>query len=130
MRLTLSVIGALIGAGLLAVPAEAAPVSGAMAKSLIAQADYNSLTGDRSQVIQVQYRSRPYRGRPYRGRGGRGDDGAGIAAGILGGLMLGAIIANQAQQQRTVDYCIRRFRSYDPYSRTYVGNDGRRHSCP
>jgi hypothetical protein len=29
-----------------------------------------------------------------------------------------------------VAYCIRRFRSYDPISRTYLGYDGRRHPCP
>jgi hypothetical protein len=29
-----------------------------------------------------------------------------------------------------VAYCIRRFRSYDPVSRTYLGYDGRRHPCP
>lgn len=27
-------------------------------------------------------------------------------------------------------YCIQRFRSYDPSSGTYLGNDGMRHSCP
>jgi BA14K-like protein len=29
-----------------------------------------------------------------------------------------------------VDYCIRRYRSYDPRSGTFLGNDGRRHPCP
>jgi hypothetical protein len=29
-----------------------------------------------------------------------------------------------------VAYCARRFRSYDPNSQTYLGRDGRRHSCP
>jgi hypothetical protein len=29
-----------------------------------------------------------------------------------------------------VAYCMRRFRSYDPESRTYVGYDGLRHPCP
>ena len=27
-------------------------------------------------------------------------------------------------------YCAQRYRSYDPASGTYLGNDGRRHSCP
>jgi hypothetical protein len=27
-------------------------------------------------------------------------------------------------------YCAQRFRSYDPASGTYLGFDGRRHSCP
>ena len=29
-----------------------------------------------------------------------------------------------------VDYCMRRYRSYDPRSGTFLGNDGRRHPCP
>src|ERR1017187_6484560 len=29
-----------------------------------------------------------------------------------------------------VAYCVQRFRSYDPASGTYLGNDGYRHPCP
>lgn len=29
-----------------------------------------------------------------------------------------------------VNYCMRRYRSYDPRSGTFMGNDGRRHPCP
>ena len=29
-----------------------------------------------------------------------------------------------------IGYCMRRFRSYDPGSMTYLGYDGRRHRCP
>lgn len=29
-----------------------------------------------------------------------------------------------------VAYCMQRYKSYDPYSRTYLGFDGRRHRCP
>lgn len=29
-----------------------------------------------------------------------------------------------------VSYCMSRFRTYDPRSGTYMGNDGRRHPCP
>ena len=29
-----------------------------------------------------------------------------------------------------VAYCMRRFRSYDPYTMTYLGYDGYRHPCP
>ena len=29
-----------------------------------------------------------------------------------------------------VAYCRQRFRSYDPGSGTYLGNDGLRHPCP
>lgn len=31
--------------------------------------------------------------------------------------------------QTTVSYCARRFRSYDPLTRTYLGIDGVRHRC-
>ncbi|WP_347337801.1 BA14K family protein [Rhodopseudomonas faecalis] len=34
------------------------------------------------------------------------------------------------RDRRTVDYCKRRFKSYDPRSGTYLGYDGRRHPCP
>src|SRR6185437_5682765 len=29
-----------------------------------------------------------------------------------------------------VSYCMQRYRSYDPRSGTFLGNDGRRHPCP
>jgi hypothetical protein len=29
-----------------------------------------------------------------------------------------------------VSYCAQRYRSYDPASGTFLGNDGRRHPCP
>jgi hypothetical protein len=32
--------------------------------------------------------------------------------------------------QRTVEYCIRRFKSYNLATRTYRGFDGKRHPCP
>lgn len=85
----------------------------------------------RSLVIDVQYR----RYRPYRGRVVRRGGGSGAAAAIIGGIIIGGIIASQAARQRyyydsAMAYCMRRFRSYDPYSRTYLGYDGYRHSCP
>lgn len=126
MRLSLSLASALLGAGMLAMtlPATAAPLGGASKNLSQAPAPADSL------VLQVQHR-RVIRGhRGYRGYRHRGGDGGAVAAGILGGLMLGAIIANQAQQQNAVDYCMRRYRSYDPGSGTYVGFDGRRHPCP
>ena len=36
-------------------------------------------------------------------------------------------LENQSSGQA---YCARRFRSYDPGTGTYLGNDGERHSCP
>ena len=145
MRLQISVAGALMGACLLAVPAAAAPLAGALSKDLAPSAQ----AGD--DLIQVQFGGGTSRSNPagvnrggnrgggsggrgggrggYRGGGG-GGDGAGVAAGVLGGLLLGAIIANESQRGQGVEYCMRRYRSYDPQSMTYMGSDGRRHSCP
>ena len=72
------------------------------------------------------------------------NEGAAVAAGIAGAI-IGGIIASQARPypeyydpyyrpypaySGAVAYCARRFRSYDPYSMTYLGHDGYRHSCP
>lgn len=76
--------------------------------------------------------------------------GAGVAAGVIGGAIIGSAIANSrpyyyvpppyyAPPARhyyapppgdAVAYCMRRFRSYDPRSGTYLGYDGYRHPCP
>jgi hypothetical protein len=117
MRSPRSAAGVLLCACLLAAPA--APLS--LSKNLSTQADGDSL------LLQVQHRR--HGGGGYRGGGGGGDGGA-IAAGVVGGLILGAVIASEAQRQNAVNYCAQRFRSYDPGSGTYVGRDGRRHSCP
>jgi hypothetical protein len=68
------------------------------------------------------------RGRGW-GRGG-GDIGAAVGIGIGAAIVGGAIAAQQAQQQDAIGYCMRRYRSYDPESMTYLGRDGRRYSCP
>ena len=82
----------------------------------------------------------------------RGGSGAGVAAGIIGGIIAGGIIASQRPyysydygyyhyppygyygpypaRDAAVAYCMRRFRSYDPFSITYLGYDGFRHPCP
>jgi len=79
-------------------------------------------------------------------------NGGAVAAGVIGGMILGGIIASQAPRyygypygypaygypayqpypagDAAIAYCARRFRSYDPYSMTYLGHDGFRHSCP
>jgi len=66
-----------------------------------------------------------------RGRGG-GNVGLGIGLGIGAAVIGGAIAASAAEQQRrdAIGYCMQRFRSYDPQSMTYLGNDGYRHPCP
>ena len=82
----------------------------------------------------------------------RGGNGAGIAAGIIGGIIAGSIIASQRpyysydygyyhyppygyygpypNRDQAIAYCMQRFRSYDPFSMTYLGYDGYRHPCP
>ena len=54
--------------------------------------------------------------------------GIGVGAAIIGG----AIAASAAEQQRrdAINYCLQRFRSFDPNSMTYLGHDGYRHPCP
>ncbi len=121
-----------IAAALLASgPAGAFPFNAAGAK-LTAPVDHFSPT------VQVRHR------------------GAAVAAGIIGGLIVGGIIASHgpyydygyppydyyapypaygyvppyAAGDAAVAYCARRFRSYDPMSMTYLGYDGLRHPCP
>jgi hypothetical protein len=80
-------------------------------------------------------------------RGGCGGGGA-IVGGIIGGMILGGIIASQQPYYYNappaypvygpapyvggdaVGYCMRRYRSFDPGSMTYLGFDGYRHPCP
>jgi hypothetical protein len=115
-------------------PANAAPI-GPIGQSL-------SLPGH--DLTQVQYRRRSRNAGPA------------VAAGIFGAIV-GGIIASQNRpyavypyepypvypgyypvypryQYPAVDaavaYCMRRYRSYDPYSMTYLGYDGYRHACP
>jgi hypothetical protein len=86
--------------------------------------------------------------------------GWGIAAGVLGGALIGGAIANSRPYyydgpyggpygpapvygpgpygpgpgyyagDDAVSYCMSRFKSYDPRSGTYLGYDGYRHPCP
>jgi len=120
-------------------PASAAPLSSPLALQ-------NAVT---PSVETVQYR------RGWRGgyRGGYGGVGLGFAAGaIFGGAILGAgrpygyygypgyaygpvydqgyVAGSPYAGGSEVAYCEQRFRSYDPSSGTYLGVDGRRHSCP
>lgn len=81
----------------------------------------------------------------WRGRRGWGP---GVGAAIIGGAILGGMLAAPYSDYgpyayepgpyvygpgyggNAVAYCMQRFRSYDPSSGTYVGFDGLRHSCP
>lgn len=77
-------------------------------------------------------------GRGWGGGRGRGWGGPGVGAAIglgVGAAVIGGAIAAQeaeraAAAQNAADYCMRRFRSYDPESGTYVGRDGLRRPCP
>jgi len=76
-----------------------------------------------------------------------GYGGAGVAAGVVGGLAAGALIGGAIAAQQApvyaapapvyaapdsgaVEYCMQRYRSYDPQSGTFLGHDGLRHPCP
>ena len=80
----------------------------------------------------------------WRGRGGWGP---GVGAAIVGGAILGGMLAapyydgygpyaydgpyySPGYGGNAVAYCMQRFRSYDPGSGTYLGFDGFRHPCP
>ena len=119
MRLSLFMARALLGVALAAAPlaGNAAPMSG------VAPAD-NAL------LLKVQHH--PHGGAPHgRGGGHRGGDGGAAAAGALFGIFLGSMIAaSEAQRQQAIEYCMRRYKSYDPNSMTYLGYDGVRHPCP
>ena len=68
------------------------------------------------------------------------DIGAAIGAGIIG-LTIGAIIAGSAEKERNrrdrydveyerwLDYCSRKYRSFDAETGTYRAGTGRRHVC-
>ena len=68
-----------------------------------------------------------YGGGYYVDRGGYYGDG-GYAGGYRGGYAGG--YAGGYGGGGGVEYCMRRYRTYDPQSGTFMGNDGRRHPCP
>jgi hypothetical protein len=67
-----------------------------------------------------------------RGRGrGRGWIGPAIGLGVGAAIVGGAIAAEEARRREgAVEYCMRRFRSYNPETGTYIGRDGFEHPCP
>ena len=105
-----------------ATPASALP---AQPQALIGAANATDL------VTEAQWRGRRgHRGhhRHYRrGRGGGAALGIGLATGAIIG---GALAAQSRTYDRSVEYCMQRFKSYDPGSGTYLGYDGYRHPCP
>jgi hypothetical protein len=136
--LTLSAL--VVASALAAEPASAAPVTRGIAPLASSQ---NEL------VQQVQWRRHGYYGGPryYGGRGyyRRGGNGGAVAAGVLGGLAVGAMIGAAAAAPPPpayyapapvyggggdwLAYCSSKYRSFDPASGTYLGYDGYRHPC-
>lgn len=102
-----------------------------------------------TETETVQYR-RGWRG----GRYGGAAVGLGIAGALIGGAIVGAaqpygygyapgyygyapgyygpayVAPTPYVGGDAIAYCAQRFRSYDPYSGTYLGYDGFRHPCP
>jgi len=109
--------------------------------------------GDQHQNVTVNVQQgggwdRGGRGGWDRGRGGYGGWGRGpnVGEAIVGGA-IGTVIGNWFAPrppvvvqrevvvappvvQRTVGWCLDRYRSYDVNTRSYLGFDGYRHSCP
>ena len=97
-------------------------------------------------------------GAGYRGGYGRGGGGGGVVPGLIAGAVIGGalatggyyggpgyyapgyyddqydtgpvVVAQDPGGDDTVAYCMQTYRSYDPRSGTYLGNDGYRHPCP
>jgi hypothetical protein len=67
------------------------------------------------------------------------DSAKGLVIGTILGFVLGAAIADSRDRQdyanarlndpSWIAYCARKYRSFDPYSGTYMGTDGLRHYC-
>lgn len=126
---------AAIGSALLVSPAAALALPLTYAPNIAAVSAASA-----TAVEQVQFRG----GHRHSG----GGVGLGLGLGIVGGLIIGEALNNDYQYNNTYydngyydngyydgpgysdEYCARRFRSYDPSSGTYLGYDGRRHSCP
>jgi hypothetical protein len=129
MRFLRSAAGAAVGICLVVapVPAFAAPLAGGFSSSVTSGPGSNSL------LIQVQ--SHPRRGGGHRGDGGHRGGGGGNAAGAAAagaaiGVFMGAIIASEAQRHQAIEYCMRRYRSYNSNTGTWVDRHGRVRSCP
>jgi len=66
----------------------------------------------------------------YRGRGRGYYGGAAVGVGIAAGVVGGAIIADQARRSNAEEYCMSRFRSYNPNTGTYITSRGEERPCP
>lgn len=136
--------GCAVAALALALPI-AAMSSGHAAPLAPAHATVLSAAGANSDISEVRYRGRGWGG------------GAGLGLGLAAGALLGGAIAAGANPyyygpgyyyggpayypapapvvvepygDDAVAYCMRRYRSYDPASGTYLNYDGNRYPCP
>lgn len=132
--------------------------SGQAAPLSISQSISGQVSSGNSLVTEVQWRRRGYGYGGYGYRRGWGP-GAGVGLGLAAGALIGgAIAAGSAPYygpgyygsgyyggpayypappvavapgyDDAEAYCIRRYRSYDPASGTYLNNDGNRYPCP
>ncbi len=127
MRIALIAAAALAGLTFAAAPSSvgAAPLAGAT-KDITQQAQ----SSGPEWLQQVQVR-RGRGGRVVRGGGRRGNDIGAAAAGAAIGLAIGAIVASEAaRQNQAVEYCMQRYRSYNPQTGTWIDRRGRVHRCP
>ena len=139
-------IGAYLTAAIVAIGLMSHPGSSDAAPAANAFTSGNSAPGN-LELVRGGWHGGGWHGGGWRGGwrgGGWGYFGGGFAAGaILGGALAApyyypapyyygdpGYYYEDAAPDGAVDYCMRRFRSYDPNSGTYLGNDGRRHPCP
>lgn len=145
-------MGCAVAALAVAIPMTAVSTANAapLAAGTVISAPTATATANDALVTQVQWRGR-------RG-GGWGGRGAGIGIGLAAGALLGGAIAAGANPyygpgygygygapvyapapvyvqpgyvgDDAEAYCMRRYRSYDPASGTYLNNDGNRYPCP
>jgi hypothetical protein len=128
----------------------AAILAPSAASAAPAAAGLSSLGATETQLVQqVQWRGRGgYYGRRYYGGpryyGYRRGNGAAVAAGVIGGLALGAAIAGAASAPPPppvayapaygggadwIAYCSSKYRSFNPATGLYLGYDGQYHPC-
>ncbi len=133
---SLMALGALAGAAMTAAPAMAQPYGyGAPGYYGPSRYYYNGAWVD--QQRWESRREREWRSNRYR-RYRNNDNGDALAAGIIGFALGAAILGSQNDASRAYGYrsdrqhvasCRARYRSYDPASNTFLGNDGYRRYC-